>query len=375
MDHAYFMQKVIDLAKQGAGFVSPNPLVGALIVKDDCIIGAGFHERYGSCHAELNAILSAHESLEGATLYTNLEPCCHTNKKTPPCAQRIIQEKIARVVIANKDPNLQVNGAGIAMLRQAGIEVIEDICAQQGELLNEVFFTFHRKKRPFIHLKYAQTLDGNIACSNGDSKWITHESARKKAHELRAQYDAILIGVGTLVADNPQLSIRLVESEKKCPWRVIVGSLAEIEAEHLVVHDEFSMKTIIVTHEHDSALYHAKAEIFKKNGVTIIHINGSHELLNLHDVFKKLAQLNITSILVEGGSKIITTCIQEQLYDRISVFIAPKIIGAGKAAISDLGIQRMSNALTFDECKYEIIEGVVYFCAKPSERIQVCLPD
>ncbi len=217
MDHAYYMKKVFELAKQGIGLVSPNPLVGSLIVKDSQIIGAGFHERYGQFHAELNAIVSAKQPLKGATLYCNLEPCCHTNKQTPPCAQRIIKEGISRVVIANRDPNPEVNGGGIALLKQMGIEVIENICQEEGELLNEVFFTFHRKKRPFIHLKYAQTLDGNIACSSGDSKWITHENARKKAHEMRLKYDAILIGAGTLVADNPALTIRFIESEKKCP--------------------------------------------------------------------------------------------------------------------------------------------------------------
>ena len=366
MNHEYYMQKSFELAKHGLGLVSPNPLVGSVIVKDDCIIGAGFHERYGHNHAELNAIVSAQQSLEGTTLYCNLEPCCHTNKQTAPCAQRIIKEKIARVVIANKDPNPHVDGSGIALLKQAGIEVIEGICQEEGALLNEVFFTYQRKKRPFIHLKYAQTLDGNIACVSGDSKWITHEKARTKVHEMRLKYDAILIGAGTLIADNPQLSIRLVDSEKKCSRRIILGSLGYIEPHHLVVSDEYNNKTILVTHDQDLANHELKAEIFRKNGITIMIVDVDKGFLNLHQVCQKLAALNITSILVEGGSKILTSFIREQLVDRISIFIAPKIIGAGIGAINELGIQKMADAFTFENTSYEMIDGVIHFSGKPA---------
>jgi diaminohydroxyphosphoribosylaminopyrimidine deaminase/5-amino-6-(5-phosphoribosylamino)uracil reductase len=369
------MHTVIDLAKQGTGFVSPNPLVGALIVKHSTVIGKGFHQRYGSCHAELNAIFSAQESLEGSTLYTNLEPCCHTNKNTPPCAQRIIQEKIVRVVIANRDPNPYVNGKGIAVLKEAGIEVIEGVCAEEGERLNEVFFTFQRKKRPFVHLKYAQTLDGKIACLNGDSKWITHENARKKVHEMRLQYDAILIGVGTLIADNPSLTIRLIASQKKCSWRIILGSLKYVDLNHTVVSDEFCHKTIIVTHHKDYTIHRTQVETLSQCGVVIISVDGSDEgMLNLDQVMQALTKKNITSVLVEGGSAIICSFLKERLVDRVSIFIAPKIIGTGIDAVQELGVTRMADALTFVHCEYEMIDEIVCMSAVPNFRNTPCLP-
>lgn len=376
MNHAHYMHIALKLAQQGAGLVSPNPLVGALIVKNDQIIGSGYHHYFGGPHAEVNAINSAGQSVEGATLYTNLEPCCHTNKRTPPCAQRIIQEKIARVVIANRDPNPFVNGSGIALLRQAGIEVIEDVCSQEGQVLNEVFFTFHRRGRPFIHLKYAQTLDGNIACLSGDSKWITHENARKKVHELRAAYDAILIGSGTLIADNPQLSIRLIDSQKKCPWRIILSSLAAIKIDHAVVNDEFREKTIVITDHADGKKNNEKAELFRSRGITLCTVDSQDGTrLNLAQVLQVLAQKNITSVLVEGGSSIITSFLQEGLVDRVSIFIAPKIIGTGINAVKDLGITKMADAFTFDDTRFEIIDDVVHMTAVPRERIRRCSPD
>lgn len=375
MEHISYMHRVLKLAQQGNGLVSPNPLVGALIVKDKHIIGTGYHERYGSNHAELQAILSAKESVAGATLYCNLEPCCHTNKQTPPCAQRIIKEKIARVVIANQDPNTYVNGAGIRLLKEAGIEVIEGICAVEGELINEIFFTFHRKKRPFICLKYAQTLDGNIACDGGDSKWITPESCRKKVHEMRAQFDAVLVGVGTLVADNPQLTIRLIESKKKSPYRIVLGSLGLVDPTHYVVSDTFCHKTILITSHEDLETYSLKALEFSNRGVTIWSVDSIDGFLNLSQIMQKLSQHSITSILVEGGSKIITSFIQQNLYDTISVFIAPKIIGTGMRAVNEMEIKKMSNALSFSNCRYEIIDDIIHLNAKPNIKIEKCLPD
>jgi diaminohydroxyphosphoribosylaminopyrimidine deaminase/5-amino-6-(5-phosphoribosylamino)uracil reductase len=375
MEHISYMRRVLTLAQQGTGLVSPNPLVGALIVKDELIIGTGYHERYGSYHAELQALLSAKESVAGATLYCNLEPCCHTNKQTPPCAQRIIKEKIARVVIANSDPNPLVNGSGIRLLKQAGIEVIEGICQAEGELVNEIFFTFHRKKRPFICLKYAQTLDGNIACDGGDSKWITPESCRKKVHEMRAQFDAVLVGVGTLVADNPQLTIRLFESEKKCPRRIVLGSLGLIGPTHFVVTDEFCHKTILITNKEDLEAYSSKAQEFSNRGITICSVDSMDGFLNLSQIVERLSQHSITSVLVEGGSKIITSFIQQNLYDTISVFIAPKIIGTGIRAVNEMDIKKMNNALSFSKCRYEIIDDIIHFNAKPNIKIEKCLPD
>lgn len=363
MRHEYYMKKVFEFARQGAGMVSPNPLVGAIIVKDNKIISTGFHKKYGTDHAELDAIKGAKESLYGAVLYCNLEPCCHTNKKTPPCAQRIIAERFSKVVIANKDPNPLVNGLGIVLLKQAGIEVIENICTEQGEQLNESFFTYQRKKRPYICLKYAQTLDGNIACTSGDSKWISDETCRKKVHQMRAEYDAVLIGVGTLIADDPHLTIRDYASQKKCPFRVILGSLGFIRADHTVVADSFADKTLLVTSVDDYQKHEQKAQKFKERGISIITVDAAIDDLDINQVMQKLYDLSITSVLVEGGSKILTSFVKQNLYDRLCIFIAPKMLGAGLKAIDNLAIAQMKNAITFKNGTYEIIGECINFNA------------
>ena len=367
MIHEFYIKKTFSLAKKGVGLVTPNPLVGTVIVKDGQIISTGFHAQCGLEHAELAAINNAKKSIVGATLYTNLEPCCHVNKKTPPCVQRIINEKISRVVISNKDPNLYVNGKGITFLREAGIEVIENILEEEGELLNEVFFTNQRKKRPFIHLKYAQTLDGNIACLSGDSKWITHEKARKKAHALRSHYDATLIGVGTFTKDDPELTIRLVKSKKKSPFRIVMGSLEYVQESYKLICDKYKQKTIWVTSHDDYGLNPHKVELLKKNNIQILCVTAKNGYLDIPEVCARLFSLNIMSVLIEGGSKIITSFIKQKLYDRISVFIAPKIIGTGTHAIGDLDITVMANALLYEDIFYTVIDDVVYLCAKPQQ--------
>ena len=192
-----YMRECFQLAKKALGKTSPNPLVGCVIVKDQKVIARGYHKKSGLPHAEIEALNSSKEPIAGSTLYCNLEPCCHTNKKTPPCAQRLVQEKPSRVVIANLDPNPEVAGKGVKLLRENGIEVLTGVLEEQGELLNEVFFTAMRKQRPFIHLKWAQGLDGRTALPNGSSKWITGEKARLRVHKERELYDAIVIGKKT----------------------------------------------------------------------------------------------------------------------------------------------------------------------------------
>ena len=214
-DHSYYMNIAMDLAIKGIGTVSPNPLVGAVIVKDRKIVGEGFHQKAGEAHAEVNAVNSSAENLEGAILYTTLEPCCHTNKKTPPCTKLIIEKKFKTVVVANLDPNPSVAGKGIEALRRAGITVITDICKELGEEVNKIFFKNMRTGLPFIHIKQAMTLDGKTASHTGDSKWITSATARSEVHELRYQYDAIMVGSKTANLDNPDLTCRRNEKVVK----------------------------------------------------------------------------------------------------------------------------------------------------------------
>lgn len=369
MKHEYFMKKVFELARRGRGYTSPNPLVGALLVKNDLIIGAGFHEHYGQKHAEINAIESALEPVDGATLYCNLEPCCHTNKQTPPCAQRIIKEKITRVVVSNKDPNYDVNGKGFLLLKDAGIEVIHGVLEQEGKNLNEIFFTYHEKQRPFIHIKYAQTLDGNIASVTGDSKWISNKKSRQEAHRLRLENDAILVGVKTVVTDNPALTIRLIDSKKKCPWRIILGSLEAIELTHQLLSDQYIQRTILVTSEQNYSQFKEKAKIFRELGIRVLSLPADEaDKINLQKMCQSLMDYKITSLLIEGGSETITSFLRAGLCDRVSIFIAPKMLGNGLNAIGALNIDSISSALEFQDITYKIIEDNILFSARPKMR-------
>jgi diaminohydroxyphosphoribosylaminopyrimidine deaminase/5-amino-6-(5-phosphoribosylamino)uracil reductase len=369
MNDSEYIRKTFELARQGAGFVSPNPLVGAVLVKNNKIIGQGFHQQYGHNHAEINAIESSTETIEGATLYCNLEPCCHTNKQTPPCAQRIIKEKIVRVVVCNKDPNSNVNGKGLLLLKDASIEVIQGVLEQEGKRLNEIFFTYHEKQRPFIHIKYAQTLDGNIASLTGDSKWISNEKSRQNAHQLRVENDAIVVGVKTIFADNPALTIRLVDSKKKCPWRIILGSIGAIELTHEVLFDQYKQKTILVTSEQDYSRFIEKAVMLSEHGITVLPVSADDSgKINLHKMCQTLMDFKITSLLIEGGSETITSFVRAGLCDRVSIFIAPKILGTGLNAIGPLNIDSILNAHEFHDISYQIIEDNILFSARPKMR-------
>lgn len=363
LDESY-MKMTFELAKGGIGYVSPNPQVGALIVKDNKIIASGYHAQYGSVHAELNAIMQAKESIEGATLYCNLEPCCHLAKQTPPCAQRIIKEKIARVVIANRDPNPHVDGRGIDMLRKAGIEVSEGILQKEGESLNEVFFTSVLHKKPFVHLKWAQTLDGNIATAGGDSKWISNPASLKKVHLMRQKYDAVLVGQSTLLKDNPHLTVRL-ESEVRAPWRIALTRLEHISGQLNIIADEFSHKTILVTSIQDLMQHKDKAAALKEKGIRIeaVDTDAAGEL-NLNQLLAALHAYHITSVLVEGGSAVLTSFCKQNLWNRISIFIAPMFVGNGLHALGNLGIGKISDAARFSEICYETIEDTIHCSIK-----------
>lgn len=292
-----YIFKCFELAKNALGDVSPNPYVGSIITKNKKIISQGYHKASGMPHAEAMALELASEKLDGATLYCNLEPCCHTNKKTPPCAQRIIKSGIKRVVISNLDPNPEVAGKGVELLRNAGIEVVTSILEDKGELLNEVFFTNMRQKRAFIHLKWAQTLDGSLACDNGSSKWITNELARNYVHQERSLYDAILVGAETARKDNPKLTIRLKNKTEHSKARIILSQSKKLNSSLNILSDEFKEQTIIVSN------FNELQELFDKG---------------------------IKSLYIEGGAQTLSTFLEQGYYDRISAYIAPKILGSGK---------------------------------------------
>lgn len=341
MNDLDYMKEVFKLAKLGAGVVNPNPMVGAIIVKDDRIISKGYHAKVGSSHAEADAFNKASENIKGATLYCNLEPCCHTNKRTPPCAQRIIKEGIKKVVIANFDPNPEVSGKGVKLLEDHGIEVVTGVLEEEGFELNEIFFTHITKNRAFVEVKIAQTLDGKVATSTGNSKWITNEESRKAVHRKRLRYDAILVGANTVRADNPSLTVRLNEETAKL--RIILSSDGDFDPKLKLFSDEYKDLTwIVLPSETKPKINHQFINCPKLN-------NGNFDLNALSKIL--YSELNVTSIYVEGGQKVHTQFIKQSAYDRLSVFIAPKILGNGHNAIGDLNINLMSEALELKKFK------------------------
>ncbi|NPV03726.1 MAG: bifunctional diaminohydroxyphosphoribosylaminopyrimidine deaminase/5-amino-6-(5-phosphoribosylamino)uracil reductase RibD [Syntrophaceae bacterium] len=337
MTDEHYMKMALALARRGAPWACPNPLVGAVIVKDGRIIGKGYHRCCGENHAEINAIESATEPIRGSTVYVTLEPCSH-HGKTPPCADRLVQEKPARVVIGTIDPNPVVSGRGIAMLKRHGIEtrtgVLEEACRE----LNEVFFKFIRTRIPFVTLKFAQSLDGKIATATGHSRWISSEPSRVYAHRLRSLHDAILVGSGTIVKDDPELTCRLVKGRD--PLRVVVDSTLRIGPGARVLQDQQRAQTLIFT---TSAHDRKKRSLLADRGIEV-RVAG-RKRVDLAAVLEELGRREISSLLVEGGAGVLTSFIREGLADRLIVISAPKIFGKGTDAIGDLGVRTVDQAV------------------------------
>lgn len=334
------------LARKGERWVSPNPMVGTVIVKDNRIIASGFHEIFGGNHAEVNAIEHASEKIEDATVYVTLEPCTHFGK-TPPCVNRLAAMKPARVVIGTLDPNPIVTGKGVAFLNHHGIETTVGILADACTNLNERFFKFIRTKTPFITLKFAQTLDGRIATSSGHSRWISSLPSRRLAHTLRSIHDAILVGVGTIRQDDPELTVRLIRGRN--PVRVVVDSHLQIPLHAKVLKDQEAAKTIIAT---TSSASSEKRKALIDMGIEILTVSkDAQNRIDLAHLFAALGQNNISSVLIEGGSNVITTVLKERLADRVVIVIAPKIVGKGIEAVGDLNITTMEDALKFSHQK------------------------
>ncbi len=338
-----YMKEAIELAKKRKGLTHPNPTVGAVIVKDRKIIGKGFHEKAGKPHAEREAIkdaLEKGENIEGATMYVTLEPCCHYGR-TPPCTEAIIDNRIKRVVVATLDPNPQVAGKGIEILKEKGIEVKTGVLEDEAKELNEDFFVYITEKRPFVHLKIAQSIDGKIATYTGSSKWITGEKARKYAHKLRKEATAIMVGVGTALADNPSLTVRHVETEKQ-PKRVLVDKDLKTPFDFNIF--DKSAETIVITS--DRVDKEKIKELEKRENIKVIILPLKKERFSIKDILDALYKEEIVHLLVEGGKNLITQFIKEGIYDKISLFIAPKIIGEeGISSIGKLGIKDIKDAV------------------------------
>lgn len=336
-----YIQLTIEIAKKGEGSVSPNPLVGCVITKNNRIIGAGYHQKFGEEHAEINAINSTSETLEDSTLYVNLEPCSH-HGKTPPCVERIIKEKIKRVVIGTLDINPLVSGNGVKALKKAGIDVKVGVLEKECIELNKFFFKYISEKLPYVTLKAAQTLDGMIADKNNHSEWISCGEARKHVHWLRARYDAVLIGSETARLDNPKLTVRMVEGRN--PFRVVLDSNLKLKSELNLFKNNSDNKTIVVTSEKNKSRL-KKIDQLEKLGVKVLFIKSdTHGRIQLKSVLKELSKQHITSVFVEGGSKIYSSFVKQNLFDDIYLFVSPKILGCGLNTFSEFKSNKLGDA-------------------------------
>ncbi|MCX5827988.1 MAG: bifunctional diaminohydroxyphosphoribosylaminopyrimidine deaminase/5-amino-6-(5-phosphoribosylamino)uracil reductase RibD [Deltaproteobacteria bacterium] len=343
----YYIRRALKLAKKGAGRTSPNPMVGAVIVKDGRIIGEGYHACCGENHAEINAIERCVEAIAGADFYITLEPCTHYGK-TPPCVDALIKHKPGRVVIGTLDPNPLVAGQGIALLQKQGIETLVGVLEAECRRLNEKFFKFMTTGLPFITLKYAQTLDGRIATATGHSRWISTPESRRYAHRLRSAHDAILVGSGTVLLDDPELTVRLVKGRN--PLRIVLDSRLRIPLESRILQNQNQARTMIVTTEKAAK---GKLKRLKDMGIELLCANMTKKgEIDLSQLFLKLGQKGVSSVLIEGGSSVITSVLREGLADKLLVIIAPKIVGKGIEGVGDLGITLMDQAITFHEHKF-----------------------
>lgn len=343
MTDEFYMRRAIELAKKARGFTNPNPLVGAVIVKDGRIIGEGCHERYGELHAERNAIAALTESAEGATIYVTLEPCCHYGK-TPPCTEAIIEHKIGRVVIGSRDPNPKVAGKGAKILREAGIVVEEDFLRDECDALNPVFFHYITTKTPYVVMKYAMTADGKIATKTGASKWITGEEARNRVHTMRHEYMSILVGIGTVLADDPMLNVRI--EGLKSPIRVVCDSKLRIPLESQIVRTAGEYRTIVAyvdgENEKKAALADAKVELLK--------IPSDSDTVDLKVLMQKLGEMGIDSVFIEGGGTLNENALRSGIVQEVKAFIAPKILGGAgvKTPVEGIGVAEVNEAVLME---------------------------
>lgn len=342
--HTKHMQRALELARLGIGKTSPNPLVGAVIVKEGRVIGEGYHANYGGPHAEVNAIENASESVEGAEIYVTLEPCSHYGK-TPPCALKLIENRLSKVYIAMEDPNPLVAGRGIQMLRKQGIEVEVGLLEEEARVLNEVFVKYITTKKPFCVMKAAMTLDGKIATVTGESKWITSEASRAYVHQLRHELKAIMVGIGTVLKDDPLLTTRLEDGEGRDPVRVVVDSTLKIPLNAKILHLNSEAPTLIATTDLADP---AKATALQSMpGVKLIITPQKAGKVDLDHLTFVLGEQGIDSLLLEGGATLNASALESRIVDKVLMFIAPKILGGQNAPtpVGGRGIEILENAV------------------------------
>ena len=359
MDEKY-MEKALELAKKGIGKVNPNPLVGAVIVKNGEIIGEGYHECYGEYHAERNAVKNAVKSVEGSTMYVTLEPCAHYGK-TPPCVDLIIEKKFKKVVIGMLDPNELVSGKSIEKLKQHGIEVVVGVKEDDCKKMNEIFIKYITSKIPFVILKSGMSLDGKIATYTGESKWITSKESREDSQNLRNRLSSIMVGVNTVIADDPELTCR-VNNEKKL-IRIVVDTNLRIPLDSKLVKNNDRLTIVATTLKSDVN----KKQILRELGVKVIEVPEKNGKVNLKELVKCLGQEGIDSILIEGGGTLNFSALQENIVDKVIFYIAPKILGGenSKSCIAGIGFSALDNAVNLKDISYRkigedlVVEGYI----------------
>lgn len=350
-----YMRRAIELAKRGSGHVNPNPLVGAVIVRDGEILGEGWHEEYGELHAERNAIAHARAAghrLEGSTIYVTLEPCCHYGK-TPPCTEVIIEEGITTVVVGSDDPNPLVAGGGFRILREHGITVIPHFLKEECDAVNEVFFHYISTGRPYVAMKYAMTLDGKIACRTGDSRWVTGKEARNHVHRLRNHFKGIMAGIGTVLADDPMLNCRMKGGRD--PVRIICDSHLRIPLESRLVQTAREQPVIVACLPGENR---TKAKQLEKKGVTVWEIPPETEaephrnMIDLSCLMQKLGENKIDGILLEGGGTLNESALQSGIVSKVYCYLAPKIFGGAdaKTPVEGRGAALAKDAWMLERC-------------------------
>lgn len=332
-----FMKRALRLARRALGTTSPNPAVGAVLVRGGSVVEEGYTQPPGGPHAEVVALKRAGDRARGATLYVTLEPCVHYGK-TPPCVDRILEAGVSRVVCATVDPNPLMDGKGIARLLEAGVEVEVGVLEEEAKELNRAYFRYITTGKPFVTLKWAQTIDGKIATASGDSRWITGEKARKYAHSLRAEADAVVVGVGTVLRDDPQLTVRMAKGRD--PLRVVLDGRLRVPRGAKVLSGG---GTVVATTEEASA---ERRRALEEAGVEVWVLPGREGKVDLEALMERLADAEKISVLIEGGREVLTSALRSGIGDRFVVFVAPKLVGEGIAPLEDLGIDRIAEAIS-----------------------------
>lgn len=373
-----YMRMAIELAKRGAGAVNPNPMVGAVVVKNGEVIGRGYHKFFGGPHAEVYALEEAGEKAEGATIYVTLEPCSHYGK-TPPCAKKIIDMGIKKCFIGSSDPNPKVAGRGVAMLKEAGIEVVENVLKEECDEVNQVFFKYIKTKIPYLFVKCGITLDGKIALSNGISKWITNSIAREKVQYYRNKFMGIMVGINTVLTDNPSLTARIENGVN--PFRIIVDPNLQIDENCKVVKNNEDEKTMIITSQknlftedtENTEIQIKQKRLSEENKVKFIFIDG--EKFSFKEMLEEIGKTGIDSILLEGGETLISLAFEENVIDGGEIFIANKILGDSKAKpfISGFVREKMEEAVQLTNVRNNIYGenvGMEFYFKKYNEMEQ-----